>query len=192
MLWICALALWVVLPAVAFGAAPGASPLRDLFWHAVNLALLVWILIYFARGPVRSFFAERRRAIEADLQSAHQRLEEAQGQLDRGREQLARLDREVDELRERVRAQAEAEAGRIIEQARALMERIRRDSAAAIEQEARRARQELRAQAGALAVEVAGSLLRERIRDADRRRLVDEFVERLEQAPARRGASAGG
>ena len=58
----------------------------------------------------------------------------------------------------------------------------------------RRARDLLRAEASELAIELAGERLRQQVSDADRDRLVDEFVARIEagDAGARSGSGAGG
>ena len=54
-----------------------------------------------------------------------------------------------------------------------------------MDQEVARARQELRAEAAELATRLAAELLQEHVGDDDQRRLVDEFVSRVE-------TSAGG
>jgi F0F1-type ATP synthase membrane subunit b/b' len=189
--------LWIVLvgpgllPSAAFAAEEmqgAGSPL----WHLANLILLVAIVVRFAKAPVKSFFAERRRTIEAEIGEARQQLRAAEERLERWQSRLAEVDREMEELRVTLRARAEAEAERILERARAAAERIRRDTAAAVESEARHAHDALRNEAVALAVKVADSLLREHIADADRERLVDDFVARVDQPRRRDGVQVGG
>ena len=82
-----------------------------------------------------------------------------------------------------MRAQAENERDRLLADARAAAERIRRDAQLAVEQEARSAREALRNEAAEMAVRLAGDLLKRQVTDADRSRLVDEFVERVESSP---------
>ena len=65
-------------------------------------------------------------------------------------------------------------------EAEASAERTRANAAAAVEQEGRRARAQLRAESAELALERARSLIEARVTDADRDRLVDEFLEHLE------------
>lgn len=182
----------LVLAQPALAAGVGETGWGTLLWQALNLILLLAVVIRFAAAPVKSFFSERRRTIESQIRDASHQLDEAEAKLAQWSVRLDGLDEELRELRDRVREQAEAEAGRILAQAQEAAERIRRDARAAIEQESERARARLRADAGALAVEVGTSLLREHINDEDRMRLVGDFVERVEHTPRGDGTGAGG
>jgi F-type H+-transporting ATPase subunit b len=82
---------------------------------------------------------------------------------------------------------AAAEREHIVADANAAAERIRSDARAAVDQELRRARAELRREAAELAIEIAAQTLRTGVTDADRARLVDEFIETIESGS--RGAS---
>ena len=67
-------------------------------------------------------------------------------------------------------------------------DRIQRTARTAIDQELRRAKEVLRGEAAELAVDLAAGMLRDRVTDEDRARLVDEFIARVEQAPAAPGS----
>ena len=53
-------ALLLLAPGSAWAAGEGESP-AALIWHAVNLAILIAVIVYFARRPLLDFFAKRRR-----------------------------------------------------------------------------------------------------------------------------------
>ena len=76
---------------------------------------------------------------------------------------------------------AETEKQRILEEARAAAERIRSDARAAVDQELRRARDELRREASDLSIELAGEILRNQVTGTDRDRLMDEFIAKVER-----------
>ena len=61
-------ALLCALPAQASEGSDGG--LSDLLWPAVNLAILVAVLIHFARKPIRDYFASRRSGIQDELKGA--------------------------------------------------------------------------------------------------------------------------
>lgn len=179
----------VALTALLAGAAPayaagGGEESGGLLWPIVNFALLVAVLVYFARKPIEAFFADRRASIERDLEEAAQLRAEAEERFSRWQRRLADLDAEIGRIREMTRQLAEAERERILEDATESAERIRRDASAAIDQEVRRSRAALRDEASALAVELAAQLLEERVTDDDRSRLIDEFIDRVASAPA--------
>jgi F-type H+-transporting ATPase subunit b len=181
-------ALLVLLPRTAFAATGGTEGGGwSFFWQVANLALLLGVLVWFGRTPVRQYFGERRHRVREDLERSERLLAEAETQLAAWRAKLARLDAEIGEAHEASRRLAEAECERILSEARASAERIRRDATTAVDQEMRRVRAALRAEASDLALEIAEGILREELGAADRERLVAEFVERIERAPRAEG-----
>lgn len=178
-------ALFALAPSAAL-ASTGAEEAGfwGFFWHVLNLALLVGVIVWFGRAPVRQYFADRRYRVRENLESSARLLAEAEARLTEWQGKLAHLDTEIEEARATSRRLAEAERERILADARVRAERIRRDTTAAVDQEVRRARLALRAEASDLALELAERWLRDELTAADRERLVAEFVERIERAPA--------
>jgi F-type H+-transporting ATPase subunit b len=175
-----ALLLLVAGPASAAEDAHGGN----LFWQTVNVVLLVAVLIYFARKPVLSFLATRRDTIAKNLESAAQVLAESERRLAEWTHKVASLDAQTSEIHDATRRAAEAERERILADAHATADRIRQSAGAAAERELAQARETLRREAADLAVELAAKILREQVNDADRTRLVDEFIGRIEQEKA--------
>ncbi len=178
----CAVAL-LLLAAPARAADPSADGLQAFLWPAVNLALLLAVLVYFARKPLRAFFANRRGEIEGELRSAADQLAAAEAAYAKWQRRMIDLERELEEVRETSRQRAEAERERILQDARASAERIRRDATAAVELELRRAREVLREETTQLAIELAAERLSREVSDADRDRLVDEFIDLIASTP---------
>jgi F-type H+-transporting ATPase subunit b len=170
---------------------------NELIWGAVAFLLLL-VLMYRTVWPqIDKLYQGRRAGIEGRLEQAEKEREEA--------EQL------LQQYRERLTA-AEDETQRILEEARAHAERVRKDLLAKAEgdaeQQLERARQtirserdqairQLRGEVGALAVELASRVVEDSL-DRDRQlRLVDRYIDRLgdqTQAGAmtsRREGSAG-
>jgi F-type H+-transporting ATPase subunit b len=94
------------------------------------------------------------------------------------------LEGELAEIRETSRQRAAAEREHILADAAAGAERIRREALETVDQELRRAREQLRREAADLAVELASEALRRQVTSADQDRLLDEFVAAIERAPA--------
>jgi F-type H+-transporting ATPase subunit b len=182
------LALAVLAPAPAL-AAGGESGVADLIWRVVNLTLLLAVLFVLARKPIQAFFRDRRDRIKGELQSAAQLRKEAEQRYAKWQRQLVDLDAELERVRATVRERAEAERERILADARAGAERIRSDAHVAVEQELRRAREQLREEASALSIQLASELLQAQVSDADRDRLLDEFIAKIEQ-PSSNGSGS--
>ncbi len=172
-------------------AADEGSGVGELVWTALNLALLLGVIVYFGRKPVRAFFADRRHRIQHELAESERLRSEVERQLATWQRKLNGLDQERERLGRLTLEQAESERDRILADARAAAERIRRDARAVIDQELRRSRDELRAEAAELTVRLAGELLRRQASDADRERLLDEFIQSVEQSGAGRAHGEG-
>jgi F-type H+-transporting ATPase subunit b len=180
-----AAALGLLLAPAAALASGGEEAGNERLWEWLNLVLMLGALIYFARKPVATFLRERRSGIERDLHGAEQLLRDAEGRLAEWRDRAARLDADVAEIKRVARAAAEQDSARIVAEARAVAERIRRDAASAVEREGKRAQERLRKETAERAVAAAERVLREKIEASDEGRLFDEFIARVE-TPTRR------
>jgi F-type H+-transporting ATPase subunit b len=158
----------------------GEDAIRMTAWQAGNLALLIAVIVWAARGPVMSFFGDRRSQIQSDLDEAARLLAEAETRNSELQRRLVDLGSEIEEIRETTRARAEEESERILAEARKAAERIHDDARAAVDQELRRAQKELQDEAANLALTAAADILRQQIADTDRDRLMDEFITRVE------------
>ncbi|MFQ5514354.1 MAG: ATP synthase F0 subunit B [Myxococcota bacterium] len=175
--------LAVALQAVASEAAHAehGPNLRMLLLQILNTLVLALILIRFAGRPIRDFLIQRSRGIRREIETSEARLSEARRALEELQARLERFEAEAQGIVAEMAAQAEAERVRAIERARATAERIRDEARRMAEQEIERARRELQNEAAELAATLAKELLRETLGPEDDRRLVREFVERLEE-----------
>lgn len=171
--------------ALAAGDAEGGS---DLTLRVINLAILLVVLWIAARKPIQAFFMGRRDEIVGEVEAAAKLRTEAEARYSGFQRQLANLDNELDEIRRGAHDRAQAEKQRILDDAGVAAERIRNDARAAVDQELRRARDELRKEASDLSIELAGGLLRNQVTDADRDRLIDEFIAEVEQPGSGNGS----
>lgn len=187
---LCAIAAWLVAAPAGASSEAGHAGWGELLYPALNLLLLLAVLFRFGRRPIQAFFADRRTRIQEDLDSAARLLATAESRHAQLQRQLTRLDEELARIRATARERAEQERERILADAAAAAERIRSEARTAVQRETQRAREALRAEAAQLALELAAERLREEITEADRDRLLDEFIERIETRDA--GSAARG
>lgn len=161
-------------------AAAEAAHKREFTYEVINLAILIAALVYFARKPVQSYLATRRDTIAKNIASSEQLLKDAERKLGEWNEKAARLDADVAAILESTRKSAETEKARILVDAEATAARIRQNATGVALRELRAARETLRKEAAELAVSLAGKLLREQVNAADRDRLADEFIAKIE------------
>jgi F-type H+-transporting ATPase subunit b len=173
------------------GAAVGDNAAEEAEGHGhgslfrwINFALLAGGLFYILRKPLAAFFAQRSASIRKSLEEGREALEASRGQLKAVEDKLQHLHeeiaefklaaaREMGEERERMRQATAQEAEKMLQAARNQM-----DTAS------KAAQLELRLYTARLSVELAEELIRQRLDDAGRRRLVDRFLAKLEAGRA--------
>lgn len=177
----------------AWAAGSGEPPgWEELLFQLLNLGILLGAIIYFARKPVLEYFQGRHAQIKGDLETAAALLTEAEERNAEIQSKLAALQAEVEELQSQARTRAEEESQRILAEAQRSADRIQADATAAIDQELLRAQRELRAEAAGLAVDMAADILSQQVGDADRARLLDEFISRVEEGDASSASGSNG
>jgi F-type H+-transporting ATPase subunit b len=156
------------------------------FWiHAANFIVLIALLSYFLYRPIVRMLDERTQRIQESLAAA-----------ERAQADVARADREREELL----ATTRREIGEMMAQAQSVAERIQSEARANAQQEAQRiietARQEaeaeraqtmaeLRREVASLAVLAAERIIKKDLDEQAHRQLVDEFLD--EQQPTQAG-----
>jgi F-type H+-transporting ATPase subunit b len=167
------------LPAIASEGGSGVS-IKELVWQAVNLIILLGVLFAVARKPITAYFADRRKQIQDDIATADALFADSRRQFAEWQAKLADLASEIETIQSEARTRAEEEREQIIAAAHDRAERIKSDAVVAIDQELRRAQEELREEAASLAVDLATKMLDDQVDDRDRDRLLDEFITRVE------------
>jgi F-type H+-transporting ATPase subunit b len=127
---------------------------------------------------------ERTDQIEGGLKRAEEAQAEAARLLEQYRAQLAEARHEAARLREEAREQGAQIIAEMREQGQAERDRLTATAEAQIEAEKQQALVSLRAEIGALSVELAGRIVGESLEDeARQRRIVDRFLAQLEEQP---------
>ena len=169
----------------AWAAAPGGHgsgpPTRGqwllLLFTFINFGLFVYLFRRFTREPLRDFFRARKKELVDLMAEAAREKAEAERLRQEYEAKLAALDRTRQELIADVRRMAELEGKKSLAAARDAAERMKRDAERAAASDVQRAIAELRAEAVRLATALAEEDVRKRLGEADRDRLVSEFIE---------------
>lgn len=151
-------------------------------WQLANLILFLGLLWYFVARPMAALFRKRQVEIEERLRDAKARREEAARLESDIREKMAHFDAEMAEIRERGASEGHSERQALLERATQEAERVRRESREEIQRRLDAAKDELRRTAAELTAASARALVVREITDEDRKRLLEESVEQMEQA----------
>lgn len=154
---------------------------RFIFEHTVNLLILLGVLFYFAKTPVKSFLSQRRSAISGEIDEAQKTIAEAKEKYEEYALKLNAIEAEITSLKDSIRKQGENEREDILTQARTTSEILAREAKETIELETERARQEIQSEVVTLAVSIAKNIIKQNLGEADRERLVEQFTKNIEE-----------
>jgi F-type H+-transporting ATPase subunit b len=170
--------------ALAFGAEGGEaheSLFKSYLWQALNFAILVTILVYFMKKPLKEFLRKRTEIIEKSLKEAREAKELAEKALAEVEERLKLKDKEIEEILSRTRLSAEKEHSLLLQQGEQMKEKILEQARTNIEYELRQARDSIKAEAAEIALELAEKKLKERLTKEEQIRLIEESLKRMER-----------
>jgi F-type H+-transporting ATPase subunit b len=178
-----------VTPLVLLWLAPGTAPehaaggplgLPMWIWQLANLVGFFALLLYFVARPITAMFRQRQIEVEERAKEARSRRAEAARLESEIHERMARLDRDLDEVRARGAAEGEAARAELMARAEQDADRVRRDAQEEIGRRLAEAKEELRQTAADLTASAARDIVAAQITPEDRRRLLDESVTQVE------------
>ena len=147
-----------------------------LLWRVINTLALVALLVYFLKKPLVTFFAERRDQIRKDLAEALEQRESALRLLAEYKEKIAGMEKELERMRIELRKSAESDSEKVLANAERMSATMIEAAKMTAEQEVRKARESLKSEAAELAVQMAETMIREKISEKDRKRIVEEYL----------------
>jgi F-type H+-transporting ATPase subunit b len=165
---------------------PLIPPVGEIVIGVIAFGILLLVMAKFVAPRFEQVFQARREAIEGGIERAEAMQAEAKAALEQYRAQLAEARNEAAQIRDRARAEGQ----QILEELRTQAQEESARIVARGEEQLASSRQqvvnELRAQIGTLAVDLAGRVVGESLDDDVRRRgTVDRFLDELDgMAPA--------
>ena len=162
-------------------AAPNGNPPPglDLLFREINFFILVVILFFLLRKPVKEYFQARAATLKQAVDEAEKSSESAQKENDEIANRLKKIDHETETLIGSFKKDGEMERAKLLEQARLYSEKIREDAKKIADNEVKKAREELKEMTVKLARDMAKKAIDREITDADEDRLTKSYVERL-------------
>lgn len=153
-----------------------------IFWEVISFGILLFVLYKYAFPGILSALEEREKKVKDSLDQAEQHRSEAERRLKDYEAKLNAAGKEA----EAILAAAKERAQRLLEENEqrltAEAERIRGDATRQIEQERRKALQDIRTQTTELALMVAEKVVQRSLSEADHKKFADEALEALSKS----------
>lgn len=121
----------------------GFNWLTGFIFPYINLAIFLVLFIKLFKDPLKTSLSTKKSDFEKALEEANSAKEEAIARQKELSDRLAALDGELDGLRDRAKVQAEEEARRIVDHAKALADNLKREAAKIAETEVENARRQM-------------------------------------------------
>jgi len=152
---------------------------NGLIWGAVAFFILLFLMYRTVWPGVTKAYQDRRANIEGKLEQAEKDRDEAEKLLERYRQRLAAAEDETKRILEEARANAERVRKELLAKADADAERQLERARLAIRSERDQAIRQLRGEVGTLAVELATRVVGESLDRERQLRLVDRYIDQL-------------
>lgn len=153
----------------------------DLLWGLVSFTVIAILLGKFAVPKFMKILDERTAKIEGGLEAA--KLAQEQMELERGKlnKELVEARKQAVEIREKAHKDATLEAQKIQSEAEKEAQRVVSGAVKQIENEKLAAKQSIKSDLGALALELAEKILGEEAADKNlQARVIDRYLDQLE------------
>lgn len=176
----------------ASAQSPLLPSLTELIIGTIAFLAVFGVLYKMLFPRIQQTLAERTDQIEGGIQRAEAAQGEANQRLEQYKQQLAEARQESARLREKAKEEGAQIIAEMREQAQAEARRLVAAAHAQIDADRQLAIQMLRAEVGTLAVDLASRVVGESLEDeARQRRVVERFMEDLENQPSGAGARTG-
>jgi len=152
---------------------------NELIWGAVAFFVLLFLMYRTVWPQVNKAYQDRRANIEGKLEQAEKDRDEAEKLLERYRQRLAAAEDETKRILEEARANAERVRKDLLAKAETDAERQLERAGQAIRSERDQAIRQLRGEVGTLAVELATRVVGESLDRERQLRLVDRYIDQL-------------
>jgi F-type H+-transporting ATPase subunit b len=155
------------------------TKLWDLLWRTLNFAALVFLLVKFGGRPVAAFLGGRRREIQDELKTLEEQRNDAERSYREFEIRLAGMEEEMAGVVEKALTMAEEEKARILAEAEAAADDIKRQAEAAVQGALANARSKLQEEVAEQAVAMAEELIVKNLTAKDQVAITEQYLEKV-------------
>ncbi len=163
----------------AHGGSLSAAKLKDLFWRILNFAALVAILVYFGAKPIASVLSSRQEQVKTEIEELEARRDSAERSYLEFEAKLAGMEKEIESVVERAKAQAEVEKKKILEKADQAAADIKRQAEMAVQNEITDARRRLIADIAEEAAVMAAEVIKRNLTADDQVKIIEDYLDKV-------------
>jgi len=149
-------------------------------WAVINFSLIAFLIYHFGKEPLKEALRNRQETIAKTMEDASAARAMAEEALEEARKRVAEKDSVVQEILNEASEKAERQKRALVEQGDRMSKDIVERAKISVDLELKRAKDELKAEAALLAVELAEKKIREETTAEDQSRLLREYIAGME------------
>ena len=150
-----------------------------LIAQLLNLFIQVMLIKKFLFKPIREVLAKRKALADAEIAEATKAKEEAESLKSEYEESMKQARDKANDILNTAQKSATQQSEEIIREANAQAVSIKAKAERDIEQERRKAVNEIKDEIGDMAMEIAGKVIGREINSSDHEKLIDEFINKV-------------
>lgn len=177
----------LALNALAAEERKGTSSFKKTWmkvWEVLNFLILAFFVFKLLREPVKNFFQGRTEMFKQKIAEAEGASIEAERELKEVESRFEMLDEEIQRLQQTITGQGERRRDKIISDAEQTAEYMLEKAKIESDMMMREAKNRLRREVTNEAVRLAEESIKKEIGKKDQERLVDEYLQDLQQVPS--------
>ena len=148
----------------------------------LNLFIQMFLMKKFLFKPIRRVLEERQKRADQNIRAADQEKAEAEAVKAEYTKNMAQAREEAAGILERAKQDASQQADALLASARTEAQSLKTKAENDIRQEKKRVLNEAKDEIGGLAMDIAGRVVEREIHEADHRALIDDFLQKVEDA----------
>ena len=171
----------VVLAAAVFASEGGHGAeeytfMGDWLPRIINFAIIVGLLVFFLRKPVRDMFKNRTAEIAKAMEDSRDARERALAALAEMERKAREMDAETRTMIADAQARGEKDKQALIEEGRKIVRDIQEQVKIGVDIEVQKAKADLAKEAARLAVDLAEGKIKDKITQQDHERIVKDYI----------------
>ena len=183
------IALLALFLAVLFytGYSQKVEPTQDLVtlvpWtfiiQILNLFIQVYLIKKFLFKPINEILEKRKNLADKTIREAREAQEKADSLKEQYESSLTTAHAEAAQIVSDAQKEAQNKADTLLKEAQEEATNLKARAAADIEQEKKKAINEAKDEIGGLAMDIAGKVVEKEINEADHKKLIDDFINKV-------------
>ncbi len=145
----------------------------------INLFIQVFLIKKFLFKPINDILEKRRNLADKSIREAREAQDKADSLKEQYESSLTNAHAEAAQIVSEAQKEAQVKADSIVHEAEEQAAGIKARAAADIEQEKKKAINEAKDEIGGLAMDIAGKVVEKEINEADHRKLIEDFINKV-------------